>query len=115
MKDEAIDTAVFGALEEAMGEDFVQELVDTFLTEAPVMLADLRTAAEAENTDSYRRAVHSLKSNAEVFGAHALADLARRMEIAGIAPDAGARHVALATLDAEYLRTSAILKDLAHG
>lgn len=113
MNGDAIDRTVFEALEEAMGEEFVQDLVDTFLTEAPGMLGDLRTAAEAEDTDSYRRAAHSIKSNAEIFGAQALADLARQMELSGIAPDAGTQHAALAILDAEYLRTSAILKDLA--
>ena len=115
MKDDAIDTAVFEALKEAMGEAFVQDLVDTFLTEAPVMLADLTIAAETGDTDSYRRAAHSIKSNAEIFGAHALADLARQVELSGLEDDAAAQHAALAILDAEYLRTSGVLKDLAHG
>ena len=68
-----IDTAIFDDLKETAGAEFVGELVDTFLVEAPVMLRDLRSALATGNADAFRRAAHSLKSNCNTFGALTLA------------------------------------------
>ena len=40
----------------------------------------MRRALGEQNADSFRRAVHSLKSNAASFGAMTLSDLARDLE-----------------------------------
>ena len=55
-----------------MGAEFAAELVATFLDEAPGMVAELKAAAAGGDADAFRRAAHSLKSNASVFGAAAL-------------------------------------------
>ena len=47
-----IDAATFDALQETTGAEFVRELVDTFLQEAPAMLADLRRVARGARTPS---------------------------------------------------------------
>jgi HPt (histidine-containing phosphotransfer) domain-containing protein len=47
----------------------VRELVDTFLAEAPSMLADLRESLASGEAERFRRAAHSLKSNGNTFGA----------------------------------------------
>ena len=65
----AIDAATFDALKETTGAEFVLELVDTFLQEAPVMLQELRGALAAKDADKFRRIAHSLKSNSNTFGA----------------------------------------------
>ena len=72
MTEPTIDRAVFDELKEAAGAEFVQELVDTFLTEAPSMLDELSRSIAQREADAFRRAAHSLKSNANTFGAHAL-------------------------------------------
>ena len=59
----------------------MNELVDTFLTEAPLMLAELRSALADGNSDRFRRAAHSLKSNSNTFGATALGAMARELEL----------------------------------
>ncbi len=82
-----IDAATFAELEASAGADFVAELVATFLEEAPAMLAELRRALAAEQVEPFRRAAHSLKSNANTFGALALGALARELELGGL--DAG--------------------------
>ncbi len=104
MTNNTIDQAVYGELEEATGADFVAELVATFLDEAPGMIADLHDAATQQDDDRLRRAAHSIKSNANVFGAAALAEIARRIELDGLDADS------LKILDTEYARTSAALK-----
>ena len=109
---DTIDLATFKALQESTGEDFVVELVATFIEEAPTMLADLRRALDAGNAEQFRRAAHSLKSNANTFGAVALAALARELEVGGL--ELGRGPDALARLDAEYARVAARLQELAH-
>ena len=84
MSEPVIDEATFRELQDAAGADFVAELVDTFLEEAPGMLAALRAARTSGDGDSFRRAAHSLKSNSLTFGAAALAAAARALELGGI-------------------------------
>ena len=85
----AIDHATFADLQEAAGAEFVAELVDTFLEEAPRMLAELRHAQADASAERFRRAAHSLKSNGSTFGAVALAERARTLELGGLPGDAG--------------------------
>ena len=111
MPEPTIDRATFAELQDTVGADFVAELVGTFLEEAPPMLAELRSALAQSSADRFRRAAHSLKSNSHTFGATPLAGLARELELGGLPADASA----LDALEAEYRRTAAALKELAHG
>jgi CheY-like chemotaxis protein len=81
--------------------DFVVELVDTFLRDAPALLEALR-GADAEQV---HRAAHTLKSNAEVFGATRLTGLSRELE----RTPGGAAHL-VARIDEEYARVEAALR-----
>jgi len=110
-----IDVATFDALKEATGAEFALELVDTFLQEAPAMLADLRRSLVAQDADTFRRAAHSLKSNGNTFGALALGELARDLELAGAARVGKRGGEPLAALEAEYARVAAALAALRHG
>lgn len=83
-----IDETVFHELCESAGTDFANELVDTFAEEAPGMAAQLRAARAAGEAEGFRRAAHSLKSNALTFGALRLAQLARELEQGGLPVDA---------------------------
>jgi histidine phosphotransfer protein HptB len=113
MNEALIDVATFHALQEAAGKDFVNELVGTFLEEAPGMLAELRDARAKSDTDRFRRAAHSLKSNCSTFGAVSLGAMARELELKGIEPKSS--DAALDALEAAYTGVAAALKDLAHG
>ena len=107
----AVDTAVYAELQDAAGAEFAAELVGTFLEEAPLMLAELRSALADGNGERFRRAAHSLKSNGHTFGAAPLGDLARVLELGGLPADAAP----LDALDAEYARAAAALQELARG
>ena len=107
----AIDLATYRELQDTAGADFVAELVGTFLEEAPAMLAELRAARAAADADRFRRAAHSLKSNSLAFGAKALGALARELELGGLEGDAAR----LDSLEAEYGRAAAALRELRHG
>ncbi len=110
-----IDPATFAALQETAGTEFVAELVDTFLTEAPVMLKDLRDALAAKDADKFRRAAHSLKSNSNTFGAHTLGAMSRELELGGMGPVDAAHGAPLDALAHEYARVAAALRALANA
>lgn len=78
-----IDLNTFNTLRESTGGDFIVELIDTFLEDLPSQVAQLKDALAAQDADSFRRAAHTLKSNAATFGAHRLTDLARELETMG--------------------------------
>ena len=115
MDEPVIDKAVYAELEDTAGAEFVAELVDTFLEEAPGMLAELRSARSENHAERFRRAAHSLKSNSNTFGALWLAALAREMELKGLDADPTRDTAALAALEVEYARAAAALKDLRDG
>jgi HPt (histidine-containing phosphotransfer) domain-containing protein len=106
-----IDATRFAELQATAGADFVVELIDTFLHEAPGMLAELRAARGAADADGYRRAAHSLKSNAHTFGATALGAQARAIELAGLG-EAAADDALLTALEVEYARAAQALREL---
>ncbi|HET9207770.1 MAG TPA: Hpt domain-containing protein [Burkholderiaceae bacterium] len=106
-----IDPAAFAELQASAGADFVVELVNTFFEEAPPMIAELRSALAAGNAERFRRAAHSLKTNAQTFGATALATQARALEHGGLPADAGG----IDALQAQYDDAVAALKALIRG
>jgi HPt (histidine-containing phosphotransfer) domain-containing protein len=110
----AIDRATFEALKQTTGADFVLELVDTFLQEAPAMLDELRRALAAQDADKFRRAAHSLKSNSNTFGALTLGAMARELELGGVAKVTEGGGQPLDALVQEYSRVAAALTDLQH-
>ena len=77
---ESIDRAVIEGLSGAVGEDFLGELIDTFFEEAPGMFEEMKQALAANDADGFRRAAHSLKTNANTFGATELAEQAKELE-----------------------------------
>jgi HPt (histidine-containing phosphotransfer) domain-containing protein len=58
----------------------VADLVDTFLREAPALVAGLRTARQSGDAEEVRRAADTLNSNARTFGAAGLANLCQELE-----------------------------------
>ena len=75
-----IDKSAFEELKQMSGEDFINELIDAFLEEGPSMLNSLRKALDARDVESFRRNAHSLKTNANTFGAIELSSLAKELE-----------------------------------
>jgi HPt (histidine-containing phosphotransfer) domain-containing protein len=113
--DPTIDRATFDALVATTGSDFVRELVDTFRGEAPRMLDELRDAHAKGDADRFRRAAHSLKSNANTFGALTLGILARELELGGLGPIRTAAGAPIDAAASEYARVSKALEDLTRG
>jgi len=75
-----IDQATFNELKQMSGADFINELIDAFLDEAPMMIQNMHIALDTKDVESFRRNAHSLKSNANTFGATELGVLAKELE-----------------------------------
>jgi HPt (histidine-containing phosphotransfer) domain-containing protein len=84
MPEPTIDPTAFAELLENVGGDreFVAELVGTYLSDSPGLFAELRAAIAADDAATARRAAHTLKSTSASFGARALADRCREIELA---------------------------------
>lgn len=115
MNPSPIDRPTFEALRKSAGAEFVRELVDTFLADAPDMLEALRHAFAADDAATFRRTAHSLKSNAATFGAVALGAQARTLELEGMEPVRRADGAPLDALEREYATVALALKELARG
>ena len=75
-----IDKATFEELKQMSGVDFINELIDAFLDDAPNMMQNMQAALETKDIESFRRNAHSLKSNANTFGATELGVRAKELE-----------------------------------
>jgi HPt (histidine-containing phosphotransfer) domain-containing protein len=114
--DRAVDPAALDRLRELAGgdDDFVRELLTTYLEDAAGQLARMRVAAETGDQPALMMASHSLKSNSANVGALHLADLCRALEAdsrAGAVPDAIDRvaqtEAVFATVEAELVELGA--------
>ena len=75
-----IDQATFEELKQMSGEDFINELIDAFLEDGPNMLNNMEIALDAKDVETFRRNAHSLKTNANTFGALELGVQAKELE-----------------------------------
>jgi histidine phosphotransfer protein HptB len=78
-----INKATFEELKQMSGDDFINDLIDAFLEDAPTMISAMQTAVATKDVESFRRNAHSLKSNANTFGATELAALSKELEMMG--------------------------------
>ena len=88
--------------------DDLSELINDFLSGAPELVAQMSAAAAAADTESLRRGAHTLKSNAQDFGAMRLAALCAALEGAcreGPCPEATAS-VAVIAEEVDTARTT---------
>jgi len=79
-RDAALDAGALENLRELGGEAFLAEVIDTFLSDAPALVAALRTSHEQGDAEELRRAAHTLKSNGQTFGAGRFSELCRALE-----------------------------------
>lgn len=111
-----IDRRAIDRLYETVGSDpeSLIEMIESFLEEGPVLVAQLAGAAAARDFVLMRRTAHSLKSNARDFGATGLGAHCAEIEEelrAGQEPDDAARRAA--TVDAEWQVVEPALRALA--
>ncbi len=107
-----IDTKA--ALQRVDGDvQFLRELLDLFVDEAPQVMADIRAAIACHDAEALARAAHSLKGAAANLAATAAAEAALRLEHMGRAGDLSESPRACDTLEAEIARVREVLATLA--
>jgi HPt (histidine-containing phosphotransfer) domain-containing protein len=113
----ALDNAVLDALRESVGDDpeFLAELIDTFVADAPDQLESLRVSAASGDTGGARRAAHTLKGNGLTFGAREFASLCQAAESAAGAGDLEAVLAQVGGIDHEWRRVQAELLAVRDG
>ena len=97
---DALDSASIDALLDLAGGDldFVDEIADTYIADAPTQVGAISAAADAGDNAALVAPAHTLKSSSASVGATRLSELARELEAAartGPVPDAAGRHQAI--------------------
>jgi CheY-like chemotaxis protein len=92
--------------------DYLVELIDSFLEEAPQLLAELDQHVAGGDAAGVRRVAHSLKSNGADFGARAFSELCKELEMVGKSGDLGSAAGLAAQIGAEYARVALALETL---
>jgi HPt (histidine-containing phosphotransfer) domain-containing protein len=102
----AIDAETIGELRASVGDDdqFLAELIDEFLADAPVQLSSLREALASADAERARRAAHTLKGTSRTFGADALGSLCQEVEAAVHVGELDASLARIDSIDAEWDR-----------
>ncbi len=107
----AIDQKTYDELVASVGDDFIGELVSTYLEETPMLLAQLREAWQRRDAEAFRRAAHSIKSSSASLGALRLSEQARALEMLGKQGSLDGVKGDLDALEAEYAQAEQGLKE----
>ena len=113
MDNPIIDQTIYTELESNVGADFISELVGTYLDETPLLLTELQQALQADNSDAFRRAAHSIKSSSASFGAMDFSNQAKELEMIGKSGDLNAAPGKIADFLAAYQQVAAALREMA--
>ncbi len=76
----SLDDGALKNLRDLGGDEFLGEVIDAFLADAPELVATLRRALDEGSAEELRRAAHTLKSNGATLGATEFAELCRTLE-----------------------------------
>lgn len=98
----ALDDTALGRLDRIGGNEFVVEMIELFLENAPERLKAARDAFEGGDVPTLHRAVHSLKSTAANLGARTLQETAGEAEARANEGDMEAIPPLLDDLDRQY-------------
>jgi signal transduction histidine kinase/CheY-like chemotaxis protein len=106
-----IDSEVIDELRLALGSE-VEQLINMFLDDTPMLIARLEAAALAPDMDMLREVAHSLKSSSANLGAMALSVAAKRVELGVRTGTLDRPAVAVAMVSSEFARACEALRAL---
>ncbi len=98
-----LNEATLDELEAMIGNGVVQ-IIAAFLDNTPRLIAQLKSAAEAQDLSMLRELAHSLKSSSANLGADALSEAAKRIELGAREKTLDRPAAAVAVVVAEYER-----------
>ena len=112
--EDAVDQSTLEMLQELLGEDF-QDLVETFLRDAPQRLTELQRAVEVGTPEVLERPAHTLKGAAANLGAEGLAGLCARLVQACRNGEVKDPQAQVDAIEGELERVSAALRRCLEG
>jgi HPt (histidine-containing phosphotransfer) domain-containing protein len=115
--DPALDPSALRDLFDLLGDDreALAEIVDAFLDEAPLRLAELRDGLSDGDAALVGRAAHTLKANAATFGARPLEARSRAVEETARGGDLAGAADAVAAVESSWAATEPLLVALKEG
>jgi CheY-like chemotaxis protein/HPt (histidine-containing phosphotransfer) domain-containing protein len=107
-----LDPAALEDLLSMLGGEFsyLEELIDSFLEDAPQLLAELNQFVVDGDPNGASRMAHSLKSNGADFGAATFSSLCKELEEQGRSGELNGAADLLAQIEAEYAKLDAALR-----
>lgn len=108
---ETVDLEILSAFDDAQEEgepDFVVELIDLYLAEAPRIFSAIRAGLANNDWPSAKRAAHSLRGSSSNLGILQMAAIADDLEHNGASAESLAQQL-LRDLEAEFLNVEKIL------
>ena len=111
---EPLDSGVIENLREVGGgsDDFVAELAEIYLADAPPRIAVIRDALRADNAAKLAGAAHTLKSSSGNIGAVMVRDLCTELETMARAGETSRAAATVAELEREYVRVEQHLRSV---
>jgi histidine phosphotransfer protein HptB len=110
-----IDLPTYQALQDAMGADFIAELVQAYFDETPQLLDKLQQALDRQDCEGVRLAAHSIKSTSNSFGALQFGAQAKELELIGREARLDGAAVKVAALVSDYALVHKALEELLHA
>ena len=112
--DGVIDREVLDNLLEAVGRDgeFLTELIETYFADTPQLFTTMHKALSDGNSEEFRRAAHSLKSNSANFGATDLSKKAKALEEMGKSGELAQAEGSLTDAETEYTKVKTALETI---
>jgi HPt (histidine-containing phosphotransfer) domain-containing protein len=110
-----IDLPTFEALREAMGSDYIIEVIQAYFEETPHLLSDLSQALEKQDCETFRRSAHSIKSTSNSFGALQFGAQAKELEMMGREGKLEGAAPKVEALLADYDLVKQALEELGHA
>ncbi|MFC1619709.1 Hpt domain-containing protein [Candidatus Neomarinimicrobiota bacterium] len=110
-----IDDKAIERLRKLGGDNFVVELIDTFLMHVSQKMEEALTGEREGNLEAVERAVHSIKSSAGNLGAQQLQDLSAQIE--QLAEDKQSKPIPplMRDLEAAFARIQPLLEEFKKG
>ncbi|USE36322.1 response regulator [Endozoicomonas sp. SCSIO W0465] len=105
-----IDQSIFNSLKELMEEEF-PVLINSYLEDAPKLMADIQSSSKDANREVLVRAAHTLKSSSNNLGATQLAMIAADVEREGQANKIGAASALISLLESTLDETMKALRE----
>lgn len=112
MTETLIDPEAWETIKSMTDTAFLVELIDTYLSDSPALLEQMRAGLATGDIELVRRAAHSLKSNSASFGAVRLTEVSRELEMLAKSGILEGGALKLAAVEAAFAQLSPVLEKM---